>query len=119
MACHMIIPLESALLTASMSSELAARCVPPYNHFTQIGDPVLRQRSKEVPAELIDSQDIKDVVNQMVEVLRHYDCVGVAAPQLGVPWRIIAMEFRAGKQQQFPPEIYEMRKMSTLPLAVS
>lgn len=102
-----------------MSAELAARSAPPYNHFTQIGDPVLRQRSELVPLELIGSQKINDVVNQMVAVLRHYDCVGVAAPQLGVPLRIIAMEFRAGKQQQFTPETYEQRKMSTLPLAVS
>lgn len=102
-----------------MSSELLARSSPPYNHFTQIGDPVLRQRSEEVPAELVGSEDINDVVNQMVKVLRHYDCVGVAAPQLGVPLRIIAMEFRAEKQQQFSPETYGERKMSTLPLAVS
>jgi len=92
---------------------------PPYRHFTQIGDPVLRQRAEEVPPEDIDSREINQIIDGMVKVLRHYDCVGVAAPQVGIPLRIIVMEFREGKQEQFKPEIYEERKMSILPLAVS
>ncbi|KAH8330716.1 hypothetical protein KR067_006812 [Drosophila pandora] len=91
---------------------------PPYRYFTQIGDPVLRQRAEEVPEERIDSPEIDQIVDRMVKVLRHYDCVGVAAPQIGVPLRIIVMEFREGKREQYKPEIYEERKMSTLPLAV-
>ncbi|KAM8705905.1 hypothetical protein ACLKA7_010237 [Drosophila subpalustris] len=101
-----------------MSVELVARSAPPYNHFTQIGDPVLRQRAVEVAADRVDSQEINDIVEQMVNVLRHYDCVGVAAPQLGVPLRMLVMEFREDKRERFLPEIYEQRKMSTLPLAV-
>ncbi|XP_016960313.1 peptide deformylase, mitochondrial [Drosophila biarmipes] len=92
--------------------------VPPYRHFTQIGDPVLRQKAEEVSPEEIDSLEIDQIIDRMVKVLRHYDCVGVAAPQIGIPKRIIVMEFRDGKQEQFKPEIYEERKMSTLPLAV-
>lgn len=102
-----------------MSTELESRTVPPYNHFTQIGDPVLRIRAEEVQPECVDSQEITGIVDQMVKVLRHYDCVGVAAPQLGVPLRIIAMEFREEKREQFTPEVYQQRKMSTLPLSVS
>lgn len=102
-----------------MSVELVARTSPPYNHFTQIGDPVLRQCAEEVPDDRIDSQEINDIVEQMVNVLRHYDCVGVAAPQLGVPLRIIVMQFHEDKRKQFPAEIYEQRKMATLPLTVS
>ncbi|XP_016989973.1 peptide deformylase, mitochondrial [Drosophila rhopaloa] len=92
--------------------------VPPYRHFTQIGDPVLRQVAEEVPPERIDTKEIDQIIDRMVKVLRHYDCVGVAAPQIGIPLRIIVMEFREGKQEQFKPEIYEERKMSTLPLTV-
>ncbi|XP_068156039.1 peptide deformylase, mitochondrial [Drosophila tropicalis] len=92
--------------------------VPPYKHFTQIGDPVLRRRAEEVSCDSVNSPEIKETIDCMVHVLRHYDCVGVAAPQIGVPLRIIVMEFREGKQNQFPPEIYAERKMSTLPLAV-
>lgn len=101
-----------------MSVELTARTTPPYNHFTQIGDPVLRQCAQEVAEDRLDSQEINDIVEQMVNVLRHYDCVGVAAPQLGVPLRMIVMEFREGKREQFSPETYEQRKMCNLPLAV-
>ncbi|XP_017849949.1 peptide deformylase, mitochondrial [Drosophila busckii] len=101
-----------------MSAKLVARTAPPYNHFTQIGDPVLRLQSEQVSSEQLDSKEIHDIVQQMVQVLRHYDCVGIAAPQIGVPLRIIAMEFHEGKRQQFTPEVYAQRKMSTLPLAV-
>ncbi|EDW13780.1 peptide deformylase, mitochondrial [Drosophila mojavensis] len=101
-----------------MSVDLEPRTAPPYNHFTQIGDPVLRIRSDEVSPERLDSKEILGIVDQMVKVLRHYDCVGVAAPQLGVPLRIIAMEFREEKREQFTPEVYLQRKMSTLPLSV-
>ncbi|EDV91285.1 peptide deformylase, mitochondrial [Drosophila grimshawi] len=101
-----------------MCTELSPLTAPPYNHFTQIGDPVLRLCAEEVSAERIASQEIKDIVEQMVKVLRHYDCVGVAAPQLGVPMRIIVMEFREGKREQFTPEVYEERKMSHLPLTI-
>ncbi|XP_052855149.1 peptide deformylase, mitochondrial [Drosophila gunungcola] len=91
---------------------------PPYRHFTQIGDPVLRQVAEEVPPERIDTKEIDQIIDRMVKVLRHYDCVGVAAPQIGIPLRIIVMEFREGKKEQFKPEIYKARKMSTMPLAV-
>lgn len=92
---------------------------PPYSYFTQIGDPVLRRVAEEVDPEQINSLEIDQTVERMVKVLRHYDSVGVAAPQLGVPLRILAMEFREGKRDQYKPEVYTERKMSTLPLAVS
>ncbi|XP_030374631.1 peptide deformylase, mitochondrial [Scaptodrosophila lebanonensis] len=91
---------------------------PPYEHFTQIGDPVLRGRAAEVPADKIDSEEINGIIERMVKVLRHYDCVGVAAPQIGIPLRIIVMEFAERKRQQFTAETYAARKMSTLPLTV-
>ncbi|KAH8382372.1 hypothetical protein KR009_003215 [Drosophila setifemur] len=91
---------------------------PPYRYFTQIGDPVLRQKAEAVPPQDIDTPEMGQIIDRMVKVLRHYDCVGVAAPQVGVPLRIIVMEFREGKREQYKPEIYAERKMSTLPLAV-
>ncbi|XP_061386103.1 peptide deformylase, mitochondrial-like [Musca vetustissima] len=91
---------------------------PPYGHFTQVGDPVLRSKAVDVPADAINSKEIDLIIDQMVKVLRKYDCVGIAAPQIGVSLRIIVMEFREGLKDKFKKEVYEARKMSPLPLTV-
>lgn len=92
--------------------------MPPYGHFTQIGDPVLRDRAAVVPAECVDSKEVHAIVDQMVHVLRKYDCVGIAAPQIGVSLRIIAMEFRRSIKQDLSEASYKARQMSELPLTV-
>ncbi|XP_032578031.1 peptide deformylase, mitochondrial isoform X3 [Drosophila sechellia] len=92
--------------------------LPPYNHFTQIGDPVLRQQAALVPKEHMDSPEIKAIVERMVKVLRKFDCVGIAAPQIGVSLRIIAMEFKGRIRKELPEAVYQARQMSELPLTV-
>lgn len=92
--------------------------LPPYSHFTQVGDPVLRSQAAPVPEEHFDSPEIKAMIEQMVKVMRKFDCVGIAAPQIGISLQIIAMEFREEKKDKFTPAVYEARKMSTLPLTV-
>lgn len=92
---------------------------PPYSHVTQVGDPVLRSAAAEVPQDMLNSKEIDVIVDQMVQVLRKYNCVGLAAPQIGVSLRIIVMEFREDLNKKFTKEVYEARKMSPLPLTVS
>ncbi|XP_013107750.1 peptide deformylase, mitochondrial [Stomoxys calcitrans] len=91
---------------------------PPYGHFVQVGDPVLRSKAVDVPADMLDSKEIDLIIDQMIKVLRKYDCVGIAAPQIGVSLRLIVMEFREGLKDKFTKEVYAARKMSTLPLKV-
>uniref|UniRef100_A0A1A9VP02 Peptide deformylase n=1 Tax=Glossina austeni TaxID=7395 RepID=A0A1A9VP02_GLOAU len=59
-------------------------CQPPYWHFTQIGDPILRTKASNVPEEAIKEPEIADFVDQMIKMLRKYNCVGIAAPQIGI-----------------------------------
>ncbi|KAH8249960.1 hypothetical protein KR026_002661 [Drosophila bipectinata] len=92
--------------------------LPPYSHFTQIGDPVLRQKAAPVPQEHIQSPEIEAIVEQMVRVLRKFDCVGIAAPQIGVSLRIIAMEFKGGIRKELPEAVYQARQMTELPLTI-
>ncbi|XP_030374545.1 peptide deformylase, mitochondrial [Scaptodrosophila lebanonensis] len=92
--------------------------LPPYEHFTQVGDPVLRQVAAAVPLEHVKSPEIEAVIQQMVKVLRKFDCVGIAAPQIGVSLRIIAMEFKKDIKRDLPQATFEARKMSELPLTV-
>lgn len=92
---------------------------PPYQHITQIGDPILRTIADPVPEDLINSKEINFLIQQMISVLRKYDCVGLSAPQVGIPLRVFIMEFKSKVQDVIPREIYRNKEMATLPLTVS
>lgn len=67
----------------------------------QIGDPVLRARAKEVDPATISSPEVQALITRMIAAMREAPGVGLAAPQIGVPLRIIVLEDRAdltGKQ---------------------
>lgn len=50
--------------------------------------------------------------------MRTYDAVGLAAPQIGVPLRIIAIEFSASRKKEFDEKTYKSRQMQTIPFKV-
>ena len=54
-----------------------------------LGDPVLRQRAKRVPQ--IDAS-IQRLIDDMIDSMREASGVGLAAPQIGVPLRVIVIE---------------------------
>jgi peptide deformylase len=53
-----------------------------------LGDPVLRQKAKRVPA--IDGS-IHRLIQDMIDSMRAASGVGLAAPQVGVPLRVIVI----------------------------
>lgn len=92
---------------------------PPYSHVTQIGDPVLRQAAEEVPTDVIPSKEVDLLVERMIQVLGKYDCVGLAAPQIGISLRIIVMQFKERNVKRiYSMAEYETRQMSEMPLTV-
>ncbi|XP_073147273.1 peptide deformylase 1A, chloroplastic [Henckelia pumila] len=56
------------------------------------GDPVLHEPAQEVRADEIKSDRIQKIVDDMVMVMRKTPGVGLAAPQIGIPLRIIVLE---------------------------
>lgn len=92
---------------------------PPYDHVTQIGDPVLRQKADPVPTDMVTSPEVKYLIKSMVDVMRKYNCVGLAAPQIGIPLRILAMEFKDKLRDEYNSAEYKVKEMQTLPLTVS
>ncbi|CAD6995548.1 unnamed protein product [Ceratitis capitata] len=44
---------------------------PPYDHFTQIGDPVLRTKASKVPEDLITSKEVKVLLNPSMSVTNY------------------------------------------------
>lgn len=62
---------------------------------TQIGNPVIRRRSKTVRK--ITSKETKKIVRDLIDSMRHHQLVGMAAPQIGINLRIFVTEIRKTK----------------------
>ncbi|CAD5312802.1 unnamed protein product [Arabidopsis thaliana] len=56
------------------------------------GDPVLHEKAREVAPGEIGSERIQKIIDDMIKVMRLAPGVGLAAPQIGVPLRIIVLE---------------------------
>eukprot|EP00258_Populus_trichocarpa_P000269 XP_002298107.3 peptide deformylase 1A, chloroplastic/mitochondrial [Populus trichocarpa] len=56
------------------------------------GDPVLHEPAREVDPKEIGSERIQKIIDDMVKVMRMAPGVGLAAPQIGIPLRIIVLE---------------------------
>jgi peptide deformylase len=61
----------------------------------QAGDPVLRQRARELAPEEISSPEVKSLIALMRDTMRDTPGVGLAAPQVGVGLRLVVVEDRA------------------------
>lgn len=91
---------------------------PPYKHVIQIGDPVLREHSDPVPKNLITSPEIQFLIKRMKYVFKRYDCVGLAAPQIGVNLRVIITEFNEKHAKLYSEKELRHKEMQYLPQTV-
>jgi peptide deformylase len=64
------------------------------NPIVQTGAPVLRAVAQDVPPERINTPEFQKLISHMVETMRAAPGVGLAAPQIGVPWRVLVLEDR-------------------------
>jgi len=58
----------------------------------QMGEPVLRQRTRELTLAELRSTDVQRLVDDMIETMRDADGAGIAAPQVYQPLRLCVME---------------------------
>ncbi|XP_059191434.1 peptide deformylase, mitochondrial [Centropristis striata] len=91
---------------------------PPYSHVCQVGDPVLRSHAADVDPATITSPEIQKVISTVVKVMRKLECVGLSAPQIGVPLRILALEYPEKMLEESPPSWKEARGLSAQPLRI-
>jgi len=91
---------------------------PPYNHFVQIGDPVLRATCDPVNPTEINTEHIQSVIAAMKYALKRFDGVGVSAPQIGVPLQIMMVQFTSSQLKCWTEEMQEKREMEEIPLKV-
>jgi peptide deformylase len=58
----------------------------------ELGDPVLRERAREVTREELATPEIQRLIDDMIETKRAAHGAGIAAPQVGEPLRIAIAE---------------------------
>jgi peptide deformylase len=93
-------PLAAGLL-GNRAPGPADPAVPP---IVQAGDLVLRSRAAEVAPEKIASKEMQALVTTMIATMRGAPGVGLAAPQIGVPLRVIVLEDRPEYVQKVDPK---------------
>ena len=63
----------------------------------------LRQKARKVNS---FGEDLQTLIDDMVETMRAAPGVGLAAPQVDVPRRVIVVEFNETEDEEAPPKLY-------------
>ena len=58
---------------------------------SQMGHPVLRQRAAEIPPDQMQSAQMQRLIDDMIETMIDYEGIGLAAPQVFEPLRLIVL----------------------------
>ena len=84
----------------------------------QTGAPGLRSRAQEVAPERIVTKEMQDLVATMIAAMRAAPGVGLAAPQIGVPLRVIVLEDRDVLMKYLTPLERRERERAPFPTRV-
>lgn len=60
----------------------------------KIGNPLLRERSRELTEDQLQSPQLKELISDMFETMRAARGVGLAAPQVGELVRVVVLDIR-------------------------
>ena len=61
-------------------------------NIAQIGHPILRNKTKDIPINEIKSENTKKIIEKMIKTMRKYNGAGLAANQIYEPIRICIIE---------------------------
>jgi peptide deformylase len=67
--------------------------------------PILRRKARKVSD---FGADLQKLVDDMIDTMREAPGVGLAAPQVNVPLRVIVVEFGDEEDEEVPPKLYVM-----------
>ena len=71
----------------------------------EIGNPALREIAKEIPVKDIKSSVIQQLVDDLIETMRHANGAGLAATQIAVPLRVCVVEVNKNPRYPYKPDI--------------
>src|SRR5512145_2073024 len=72
---------------------------------SRLGHPVLRRTAEPVPAAEISRPETQRFIDDMVDTMREYDGIGLAAPQVHVSKQITVIEGEMLKDDKDVPDI--------------
>ena len=70
-----------------------------------VGHPVLRERAREITPDELGSPAVQSLIDDLVDTMRHANGAGLAANQIGVPWRIAVIEVGDNPRYPYKPRI--------------
>lgn len=70
---------------------------------TTVPDPILRKKAHKVTD---FGKEFQELVKNMIETMREAPGVGLAAPQVSVPLRLIVVEYGDDENEETPPKLY-------------
>jgi peptide deformylase len=85
---------------------------------TQVGEPVLRERARELTVKEIQSREIRDLIRDMRETMYKAPGVGLAAPQIGRALQLAVIEDKAEYMKEVPADVIRERERRPVPFQV-
>jgi len=70
-----------------------------------VGHPVLREQAREVTPEQLASAEVQQLIDDLIDTMRHANGAGLAANQIGVPLRIATIEVGDNPRYPYKPRI--------------
>jgi peptide deformylase len=101
-----------------LGSQAYARVEPMILNIRQVGEPLLRQKSRPLSLEEIHSQYVRDLIESMRETMHDAPGVGLAAPQIGVALQLVVIEDPQEAIQKLSPEQVAERERRAVPFQV-
>ena len=71
----------------------------------QLGNPALRQVADPVDVNQIQSDEIQNLIDDLIETMRHANGAGLAATQIAIPLRICIIEVNKNPRYSYKPDI--------------
>ena len=71
----------------------------------RLGHPVIRQKAQAVTPREISSAPFQDLIEDMIETMREYEGVGLAAPQVHISKQIAVIEVKLNRRYPQAPKI--------------
>ena len=79
--------------------------MPTIRAIAQVGEPVLRQRAREVTPEELRSPEFQSFIDDLIATMRHARGAGLAANQVFEPVQVCALEVRDNPRYPYKPNI--------------
>ena len=71
----------------------------------QIGHPVLAARANEVEPDRIQTAEVQGWIDDMIDTMRQANGAGIAANQVGIPYRLFTVEVGSNPRYPYKPPI--------------